>query len=649
VSYVPFLSGWKYRRPITIDNTQNTNNLTDYQVLITVDTASLISAGKMRSDGGDIRFTDSDGITLLSYWVQEGINTSSTKIWVKVPSIPASSTKTIYLYYGNPSATSQSNGSNTFLSFDDFEDGVITDWATSMSGVSISESGGLQKLSLTSNIYNNAAGAYRSTVFNDGIEIIAKAKLVTATTDSGFGLMLRFSDYNNAYWFYWGIYSSGEFRLIKIINGSLTNLATKDGTGKPTLGQFYILHFAVSPNGNLYVNVEGYNTLSATDTARTSGKVGTSIRGASPAEADYDWFFVKKYIPPEPTTSVGSEQLNPAWTWRQEQIDFMGIQTGTQVPFLSGWKYRRPIMIDNSNNTNNLTNYQVLITVDTASLISAGKMRSDGGDIRFTDSDGVTLLNYWVESGINTSSTKIWVKIPSIPASSKKTIYLYYGNPSATSLSNGSNTFDDFDDFLTNTLSNYVQIDSGWSIDTTPPGYLKSPSSGQGFISKAKSLGRNYALRARVYLSSVDSGLGFIWGTAGGSESSVNGYIANYYPSTTISYLRKYVNGSLTNLTGLPANLSGWQLIEFRIDPSKLTVVRSDAYQDAQYTETYFSSLSGIGFRQKSASTYAVDWWALRKYNPPEPTAYILSEQYNPVLYWQQEGIDFMESTKFRP
>ncbi|TDA42196.1 MAG: hypothetical protein DSO07_00605, partial [Thermoproteota archaeon] len=56
------MSAWQYRRPITIDNTQNANALTDYQVKIVVDTASLISAGKMKSDGSDIRFTDSDGL-----------------------------------------------------------------------------------------------------------------------------------------------------------------------------------------------------------------------------------------------------------------------------------------------------------------------------------------------------------------------------------------------------------------------------------------------------------------------------------------------------------------------------------------------------------------------------------------------------------
>jgi len=113
---VPFyvISQWKFKRLITINNTLNSNDLTDYQVLVNLDTQSLISQGKMRNDCGDIRFTDS---TQLNYWIESGCNTTSTKIWVKVPFIPASSTGTIYIYYGNPNATSLSNGTNTFLAF----------------------------------------------------------------------------------------------------------------------------------------------------------------------------------------------------------------------------------------------------------------------------------------------------------------------------------------------------------------------------------------------------------------------------------------------------------------------------------------------------------------------------------------------------
>jgi hypothetical protein len=87
--------------------------LSDYQVLVTADTASLISAGKMRSDCGDVRFRDSDGTTNLSYWNEVACNSASTKFWIKVPSIP-SGTKTIYMYYGNSSATTQSNFTDVF-------------------------------------------------------------------------------------------------------------------------------------------------------------------------------------------------------------------------------------------------------------------------------------------------------------------------------------------------------------------------------------------------------------------------------------------------------------------------------------------------------------------------------------------------------
>jgi len=109
-----WLPGWQYRQTITIDNTANSNTLTNYQILVNLDTASLISQGKMNQSCSDIRFTDSDG-SLISYWIESGCNSANTKIWVKVPQIPASATKVIYLFYGNPAATSQSSITNTFI------------------------------------------------------------------------------------------------------------------------------------------------------------------------------------------------------------------------------------------------------------------------------------------------------------------------------------------------------------------------------------------------------------------------------------------------------------------------------------------------------------------------------------------------------
>ena len=111
-----------------------------------------------------------------------------------------------------------------------------------------------------------------------------------------------------------------------------------------------------------------------------------------------------------------------------------------------GFKYRIPITISNPGAA--LTNYTINVTLDTASLISAGKMRNDCGDIRFGDAD-LNGYPYWIEEGTcNTANTRIWVKLTTIPAGSKP-IYIFYGNPTATSISNGNKVFLFFDDFST--------------------------------------------------------------------------------------------------------------------------------------------------------------------------------------------------------
>ena len=149
-------------------------------------------------------------------------------------------------------------------------------------------------------------------------------------------------------------------------------------------------------------------------------------------------------------------------------IKFISFGIGDDSKWFNNlWKYRREIIIDNKDNAKDLTDYQILINLDTENLISVGKMRKDCGDIRFTDTDGKSLLNHWIESGIDSSNTKIWVKIPKIPAFSEKKIYLYYGNLSANCISNGDNTFDFFDDFSGNEIDTkkWRIIDSsGFSI-----------------------------------------------------------------------------------------------------------------------------------------------------------------------------------------
>ncbi len=117
-SFAQCLPGWGFYQPITINNSL-AQTLTNYQVKITVNTAAPILAGNMNSSGNDIRFADGS-CGNINYWIESGINTASTVIWVKVPTIAPSGNTTINMYYGSPSAPAASNGDGVFLFFDDF-------------------------------------------------------------------------------------------------------------------------------------------------------------------------------------------------------------------------------------------------------------------------------------------------------------------------------------------------------------------------------------------------------------------------------------------------------------------------------------------------------------------------------------------------
>ena len=69
----------------------------------------MIDSNNLRSDCGDLRFTNENENRSLDYWLQSGCDTNSTSIFLELPSIEANSTETIYMYYGNEENTSESD------------------------------------------------------------------------------------------------------------------------------------------------------------------------------------------------------------------------------------------------------------------------------------------------------------------------------------------------------------------------------------------------------------------------------------------------------------------------------------------------------------------------------------------------------------
>ncbi len=107
-------AAWPYRRPIDVSNPCG-EATTDYQVQVTLDSGTIPPG-----DGSDVRIAADDGVTPIPFWIEEWENDLHASIWIKVSSIPLEGTS-VYMYYGNASATSAASGDDTFEFFDDFD------------------------------------------------------------------------------------------------------------------------------------------------------------------------------------------------------------------------------------------------------------------------------------------------------------------------------------------------------------------------------------------------------------------------------------------------------------------------------------------------------------------------------------------------
>src|SRR3972149_2452882 len=102
------------------------------------------------------------------------------------------------------------------------------------------------------------------------------------------------------------------------------------------------------------------------------------------------------------------------------------------MSWLQNWNKRKSKTI-NGTTAGVQTNYPLQLTInkstgtDTATTVFLGSnVKDDFSDIRFTSQDGITILNYYIESSTPGVSAVVWVSIPNMSASPGTTlIYLY--------------------------------------------------------------------------------------------------------------------------------------------------------------------------------------------------------------------------------
>ncbi len=273
------------------------------------------------------------------------------------------------------------------------------------------------------------------------------------------------------------------------------------------------------------------------------------------------------------------------------------------------------------------TNYQMKLTLynstgtDTpGNVYLGGNVRSDFGDIRFTKSDGITLLNYWIESYTPGVSAVVWVKVDSIPASpGTANIYLYYGNPSATSVSNGDATFLFFDDFLGNSINT-----SKWStfggvgsvavsnsiVTITAPYGSWSGMTGQTFLAPP------HAFRGRVQFAqpgSIRNGFG---------AANYNGLHDTYFDTELDSSPQRLRADNTANCRSSSSwTYNAYSIFEVRWTSTKARYFENDIEKSGSPVtgSCIPTDNQGVYFETWNAHISS-DWVLIRNYADPEPT-----------------------------
>ncbi|MCJ7634628.1 DUF2341 domain-containing protein [Candidatus Bathyarchaeota archaeon] len=274
-----------------------------------------------------------------------------------------------------------------------------------------------------------------------------------------------------------------------------------------------------------------------------------------------------------------------------------------------------------------ITTLSIINSDSSGTVFVFGKARSDFADIRFTASDGTTLLNYWTEIKVDDAYATFWVQVSDDLSAQNQTIYIYYGKSNATTTSNGTSTFLLFDDFNGN-LAQWLPIAGTWTVED---GNLTiSPSSDNNYLVSANPVGTNgIAIRTKVRSERAGDDQahpGIIWhanNLTGNAQSNDQVYLRPHQTGLSWANIQPaYYSGSLNTHDGKFGsyfNWNNWYALEVRLPPSgnvKLYGGESNwhDWSNQQYAYNHVGLVAHVNGK---------DYWdyiLVRKFVDPEPS-----------------------------
>jgi hypothetical protein len=316
-----------YRQEINLYQTSGAT-LTNYQVRIALNDSVTGGNFNWSNNGDDLRFTNSGG-DALDFWVQTGQDewdsgNNESYVWVEVDSIPNGTNTTIYMYYGNTSFSSASDGDATFIFFDDFTDASLnaTKWSTRNSNcdsfsAAIDDGNDLLEVECGDNDNAKCAGgAYTTSNVTYPITITAmqKHRNFDAYPDLAYSIMdiLTCTDWTYDSWCADETFSpeAGEAVGAELHIGG--NGIVSSNTTYPAENTWFESDWRIkSGASSLDIKGEGEWLSNGNTTTITEGHIFIGTRfwaHGHTEEVQVDWIGARAYAADEPVYFIGDEE-----------------------------------------------------------------------------------------------------------------------------------------------------------------------------------------------------------------------------------------------------------------------------------------------------------------------------------------------------
>jgi len=324
-----WLEGWSYRKTHIINPSSGAGEGYPIKVIVYYGFGSsygntVYLDGKCRADFGDIRFTASDGKTVLDYWLEEKVDKDFAVFWVKIKDNLDSEKTKIYIYFGNKEASYDGNPNNVFIYFDDFED--LEGWNVEEGyGGDVYISDGILYLHVTDTQYSYAR-IYRGSYGYD-VAIRVKAEIPNAELQY-YGMMGFFDGSGSAeYWkfagsqntVFFGFWDDAEVLRCKK-DGTITSV-----TWDLTNNVFKVFELRRRSDKVVVEEEEGNSETVTTNIPQNNLYLTLALETNSPPHSKnlkVDWVLIRKYVEPEPsqgewgeTEEYESKMFNWLITW----------------------------------------------------------------------------------------------------------------------------------------------------------------------------------------------------------------------------------------------------------------------------------------------------------------------------------------------